>query len=328
MTSLTANAAPAPNRYPGWAAVFQRGGPTASRVSLTLSAAEPGAYGENPRVRYVLSACGPRPFDGILLTGGDARLKGAIIRGPSELTVGGTQPKRQRPLSVPDLKIHSHALGASYSLGQVDAVRVRLPASPCRIPFRPNDRTQVFVGPAVVVEGRLRSPVHRASYSPMGFRAVRQTHEWPSVGVLPLTADNNLGLFEFGGKLVGRWSRPARAYFRVTVGALNTKASVDFSRPAVSKDGSLEWSESRPFTPTARLTNADNAAFWQSLLLGASIWFALGGSVLAALTYDALKSPSAVPASRSETGTATRRRASPLELFFALVVVFLLRRRR
>src|SRR4051794_39197510 len=91
--SAAINAQPTTKSFDRWLAVVQPVGTSATQdqVRLGVEAAEPGAPGSRPELVYSVSVCGPRPFQGLLLIGGDARLTGLSSPPPttaSEIVVG------------------------------------------------------------------------------------------------------------------------------------------------------------------------------------------------------------------------------------------------
>jgi hypothetical protein len=268
VSTMTTNSTPTPRPFPGWAVVLTDGSPDASRLDLRLVAFDPGGYGRRPRVQYTVAACGAQPFRGALLLGGQARLDDLHVFGlPTPAPGGGPGESPHSTVALErNLPLQDLASGFRGRLGPVQIIRLELPAFRCRVPFARTPDEAAFLGSFVFVQGRLQGEPHRASFAPFGVVPVRQAQSWPLLGSLP-SGDNSLGEFRFGSALPGSWSRPLRSYFRLDVGTLDAKANVDFSRPPVTSATGLAWTSTTPFAASARVTNADNLAKWQTLVL-------------------------------------------------------------
>jgi MYXO-CTERM domain-containing protein len=336
LTSIAVNDAPTPRVFHGWAAVLQENAPTAARVQLAITPVIPGGYGAAPAMRYLVAACGREEFRGVLLLGGQAQLDDVRTIGPAATAGQPGAPPTPRLTTISDLRLEDTPTGEKVELGDVQAIRLTLPATRCVVPFTTDDRQDPsFFGTAVEFAGRLRGPVQRWSWTPLGIgRPPRAAQAWPLIGTLPHVNPGLLGEFRFGSKLPGRWSRASQSYFRVDVGALDAKGTLDFARPEPASATSLSWGGTRPFAAAARVTNNDNLATWQSFLLAAAIWFGIGGSVIAAFAFEFVR-----PSSRSAATTTTARPASDstsdcpapspgLTLLAVLVLAIVTRRRR
>jgi hypothetical protein len=109
--TATFNGEPSPPGFRGWVAVLERAdAPHGDQVKLTVLSLVPGTPGSHPELRYLVSVCGDHPFDGLLITGGDARL----------IDVGVLPPTLSRPVptvtDVPNLTLTFSA--ARWSWGQ------------------------------------------------------------------------------------------------------------------------------------------------------------------------------------------------------------------
>jgi hypothetical protein len=311
--------------------VLTSGSPSASQIELTLRSVAPGGYGEHPRVEYGVTACGERPFRGVLLLGGEARLRGLhpvtfpsprsddVLRAPQD---GSIALARNLPYEDASSVIHGH-------LGPVQVIQISLPAATCLPPPLAPRGQRGFSGTFAAVQGRLEGAPHRSSFAPLGLAPVRQTQSWPMLGSLQAGYDTR-SKFHFGPLLPGSWSRPLRSYFHLGIGDPDAKESVDFSRPTVLRDAGLNWIETKPFAATARVTNLDNQAKWQTLMLAATIWFGIGGSVVAALVFELMRPrrTRAAPDPPSATTAEPARPATVLELLTVALLTLAVRRRR
>jgi CRISPR-associated exonuclease Cas4 len=126
------NAQPPTRPYAGWVAVLQPPGDGPEQVELRVEALEPGALGEHPALRYTILACGNRPFEGVLLIGGQARLDHAKALGQRVPVRGGIlhYPSTRRTVTVP-----YGADEARRAAADIDAVlrTVTLQAAPPRL---------------------------------------------------------------------------------------------------------------------------------------------------------------------------------------------------
>ena len=210
-------------------------------------------------------------------------------------------PSAQRPgpigdgesvIPLPDLRtlpIRDQGTGTRTTHSPVQVFRISLPRTPCRVPFTPDASKPAFVGATVAVQGPLEGRVQRPSFAPAGLWPLRHAQSWPLMGSAPELHPNSVGAFEFGPALPGLWARPFQSYFSVGVGSLDAKAAVDFARPEPASATALSWTQSKPFQAAARVTDNDNFGRWQLAALGASVWFTLGGAVLAALAFEWLR---------------------------------------
>jgi hypothetical protein len=327
LTSIAVNDAPTPRVFHGWAVVLQKNAPSATRVQLAIAPVVPGGYGAVPAVRYSVAACGREEFHGVLLLGGQARLDDVRTVGPPG------SPPAPRPTTIRHLRLDDGPAGGPIELGDVQAIRVNLPATRCIEPFTTDDRRDpAFFGTVVELGGRLRGPVQRWSWTPLGIRRPpRAAQAWPLIGTLPNVNPGLLGVFRFGSKLPGTWSRASQSYFRVDVGALDAKGTVDFARPEPTSATSLSWVSTRPFAAAARVTNNDNLTAWQSLLLAAAIWFGIGGSVIAAFAFEFVRPSSHNPATTAlpaSGGTSNCTPPASWLVMLAIVVSAIVTRRR
>jgi hypothetical protein len=109
------------------------------------------------------------------------------------------------------------------------------------------------------------------------------------VGSVPGRPSSFRGIYRFDGGLAGSWFRSPQTYFKVDVGGVTAKATVDFARPILADVSALSWSQPTPFAGIARVTNADNLAKWQSVLTFTTIWLGIGGSLLAAFLFETFR---------------------------------------
>ncbi len=292
LATLTLNSTPVPPEFDGWAAIFVRDKPSTSRTFLNIVPLEPGGYGAHPRVAYNISACGRRPFVGLLMLQGDARL-----REPTSSPGNENSENRELTLlpQVTRLSIQDLSFDARLAASRLQVWRIRLPQMACRFPFQPESDAPPFVGTAAGVSGRLEGRLVRHSFAPLGLAPVRHTQSWPLLGQILGLGPQDLGAFRFGPPLQGEWARVPQSYYRLSVGSLDAKATVDFARPAPSNSEELSWTRSVAFTAKARVTNLDNLGLWQTIAVVGGIWLGIGGSILATLIYEATQRPVDAP---------------------------------
>jgi hypothetical protein len=339
--SMTVNSIPTPREFDGWIAVLQQGRSRASQVKVSVSPEMPGGSGNAPVLRYAVATCGPMPFQGALLVGGAARLRGLHVIAPPA-PVSGPSPTANGESIGPirNLKMLDVPTGSFQTYRDVQAIRLALPASTC---VGASPASGNFLGAAAVVEGHARAPVEVQARGPLGlWSAPRSTESWPYLGVLPGIDTNDGGEFRFlHGLHGGPWSKP-RSTFSVSVGGLTEKATVDFARPTPSTSTALEWEQPVPFAAIARVTNAEALGSWQNYLVAASIALAVGASLVAAIALrharprrlrasdDDFRQPAASESFREER---SNRGSVPLLAFTSVLVLGLLwperfRRRR
>ena len=111
--------------FRGWVMVLVPSGDASHKVGLQLRAREPGAPGATPSVSLQVVACGEKPFRGMLLLGGDARLRGLHMVLPPG---GRAQPPREVEV------LHDVAFGENVPLPRTEAVLANVPAS-CDVPM-------------------------------------------------------------------------------------------------------------------------------------------------------------------------------------------------
>jgi hypothetical protein len=316
--SITIDGVATPGPAEGWIAVLQRGENASSEVNLTILPVTAGAVGPSPEVQIAASVCGPKAFEGALLLGGKSRLRRLRVLSPPAPIDGPSPTRPGHPIvETRDLRFLDASTQAFVTEGSVQVVRLALPAIHCAVPFTPNARQPGFVGAAAVVTGSMSLRVQNRWKAPLNlWPGPRLAQTWPYIGALPFISTRDLGEYRFVQGLSGRWSRPARSYFGVDVGALKNQASVDAARPSLASSTELSWSSSEPFAATARLTITDELRWWQSALIVATIWLAVGGSLLAALLLELLRSPE--PAAHVSPITATEQQAPGRRRFSAI----------
>jgi hypothetical protein len=279
--SMTVNSLPTPREFDGWIAVLQQGRSRASQVTVSISPEIPGGSGDAPALRYAVAACGPTPFQGALLVGGAARLRGLHVTAPPAPVSGPAPTRHGEPIGpIRNLKMLDVATGSYLTYRDAQLIRLALPASAC---VGTSPASGSFLGAAAVVAGHARAPVEVQARGPLGlWTAPRSTESWPYLGGLPGIDSNNAGEFRFLHGLHGQWSKP-RSSFSVSVGALAEKTTVDFARPTPSTSTALEWEQPEPFAAIARVTHAEALGSWQNYLVAASIALAVGASFVAAI---------------------------------------------
>lgn len=281
--SLTIDSTPTPASFNGWIVVLEQGSNPASRVNVSIAPDSPGGAGDTPRLRYLVAACGPTPFRGALLLGGNARLdnlQAVIPPAPSSKRDSGRPGETAHAIRT--LKMLDVSTGRLHTYSDVQVVRLALPATACA---PPGGEEANFFGAVKVVAGDAGQAVAAHSHGPLAiWTGPRSTQTWPYIGALPGVDPHSLGEFRFvQGLNKGAWLRPPGSRFNVDVGSLTEKAMVDFARPAPSSSTSLSWSRSEPYAAIARLTDTSSLGSWQTYLVLATIALTIGASSIAAL---------------------------------------------
>lgn len=290
--SYTINEEPSLAPFPGWIALLQSDKSPSSRSQVDLTISKDSDRVENhPELSYVVAACGQRPFRGVLILGGAARLRlpknHATIRGPDGASAAA--------VDIRDLQLFSVSSGSKVNLGHVQLYRLAIPAVRCATRFAPTLANPPFYGAALIATGYAGGPAAHDVPRPWWQRwnGLRSSETWPLLGTFPGVSLNDLGDFEGVTGLTGTWVRPAQEYLRVTGGSLLNEASVDFARPALSSSsGELTWESTSPFAAFDRVSDTDAVAAWQQGLIFATIWMAIAGSLAAALVLE-VRSPGA-----------------------------------
>lgn len=292
--------------YPGWIAVLQPSHEAIpEQVEISVEALQPGAPGDHPALKYTVLVCGDRPFRGVLLIGGQARLDHAVVvdaRGVSsaDTTVAGAP----RLDDLPNITIGQGA--ASWDLGPVQLLRVAIDQLiPCARAASSEQPLQVGTGE--MVGGLARAPVQRTARF-FGLSGPRSSQVWPLVGRFPEASPNALGDFRGVRGLSGSWIVPPTLHNRVSIGSLAARASLDLAVPPLTDTSRLVWNSFLPLRPTVRLTDVDEMAAWQQRLVVAGIFLGIGGSLLASLLFECTRPK---PPGESLT-VGTVRTATPL----------------
>lgn len=326
LTSMTLNSTPAPREFDGWAAVFTQAADTGSRVLFTIDAITPDGRGAHPVVDYGISACGRKPFTGVLVLAGDARINA------SEGAPSGEGSSLALVPGLTRLTIADEGNGSRAVAEGVQVFRVKLDPERCLFAYRPDLAAPPFNGLTVVLRGPLRGRTVHDGFAPLGLWPVRQTQSWPLLGQVPVFARADHGAFRFGSRLPGRWFRPFQSYVGLNVGRLRGKTLVDFARPEPIEPDAFAWAGAKPIAVQARVTDSDHLNRWQTLALASGIWLGIGGSILATVALELLRRDRrALGAPRSEAPVAAdrprRRPAREVLLGLGLVACVLAARR-
>jgi hypothetical protein len=257
--------------FRGWVMVLVPSSDTSHKVGLSLRARDPGAPGATPSVSLEVLACGEKPFRGMLLLGGDARLRGLTVILPPG---GRAQPPR--PVNV----LHDVGLDENVPLPKTEAVTFTLSRlEGCIRGVGPG-----ALGTPIVFEGDLLARI-KHTVAVFGAVGPRQTQSWPTVGQVPWMSPQDLGAFTLPNA-TGDWIRPNQFEAAVSVGSLTNRAQVEVSRPPVTGATDLRWQSNSAITATARVVDIDSQSQWQTALTAAAIGFGIGGSLLAALLFE------------------------------------------
>jgi len=198
--------------------------------------------------------CGDRPFHGVLLIGGQARLDHAMVvdqRGVSsaDMTVAGAP----RLDDLPNITIGQDT--ASWDLGPAQLLHVTIDQlTPCARAASAEQPLQAGTGE--MVGGLARAPVQRpARY--FGLSGPRSSQVWPLVGRFPEVSPNVLGEFRGIRGLSGSWMVPPTLHNQVSIGSLAARVSLDLAVPPLTDTSRLVWNSFFPLRPAVRLTDVD-----------------------------------------------------------------------
>lgn len=283
LISLTVNGQPSTRQFDGWIAVLQpTDAPMNDQVGLYVSPVVPGAPGAHPALDYTVAACGPHPFSGALLIGGNARLSDL-----SQVELAGPHSVQSPIHNLPDLEIGDEATDQILNLGSAQLVDLAFPtAIPCY--STPGSSSSSVSGVAQEFTGYADASVQNR-WALAWWGSPRQSQEWPLLGEFPGTDTHDLGGFEDITGLTGSWSRPLQESLSVSVGSLTDETSVDIALPASTDPLGLGWTMWAPFQPSAQLTDTNAMARWQEMLVYAGIALGLGGGLLASLLFEWLR---------------------------------------
>ncbi|MBY8855383.1 hypothetical protein K7711_02735 [Nocardia sp. CA2R105] len=278
VVSMIINAQPSTRPFAGWVAVLQPDDePMVDHVGLIVEPWVPGAPGTHPGLTYSVVVCGDRPFHGILVIGGDARL--TDLRQSGLTSIG---PDRPAGHDIPDLVVDDIGFGKRLDLGETQIVDFDFASvEPCL----PTSPTPSISGVAARFTGTAGASIQR-HWNFGWWSAPRQSQAWPRIGALGGSPPGDLGSFVGVTGLSGSWGRPPMETFRVDVGTLTAQTSVDAALPASTEPMGLGWEMSSPFQPSARLTDTSALGRWQPTLVIASILLGLGGGVLATQLFE------------------------------------------
>jgi hypothetical protein len=287
--------------YPGWIAVLQPSHEAIpEQVELSVEALYPGAPGDHPALKYTVLACGDRPFHGVLLIGGQARLDHAVV--VDQLGVSSadtTAAVAPRLDDLPDITIEQDA--ASWDLGPAQLLHVAIDQlTPCTRAASAEQPLQLGTGE--MVGGLARAPVQRTARY-FGLSGPRSSQVWPLVGRFPEVSPNDLGEFHGIRGLSGPWMVPPTLHNKVSIGSLAARVSLDLAVPPLTDTSDLVWNSFSPLRPAVRLTNVDVMAAWQQRLVVAGIFLGIGGSLLASLLFEWARPKQ--PGESSTVGTVT-----------------------
>jgi hypothetical protein len=238
--SATVNGEPPTSPNSGFVTLLQSVGSNFSQdqVKLMAVATVPGGPGQKPSVSYDLAVCGSRPFSGMLLMGGEARL--SRLSGSPALGVRNAEASSDFE-NLPDLTLQDEGTGTTIDLGPVQAVSLKMPSpGKCASAYSTKQPEPLFLGQAQIISGRAAAPVQR-QWQLGWWDGPRTSEEWPLIGNLPGIRNQDLGAFLALDGLHGTWVRPIRQYNTVSAGDLQADASVDQARPELASDTDLDW---------------------------------------------------------------------------------------
>jgi hypothetical protein len=308
--SVTINGEPSTTPFQGFVALLQSTAASQQdQVTLIVDPQTPGGAGLHPSLSYVVAVCGSKPFQGVLLIGGDARL--SHLRGSPALGTSNANGQSSSK-NLPDLKFLVEGPRTNLDLGPVQTVHLTISQPPrCKYAYARNHAPpSPLLGQAQVIMGQAAAPVQR-QWRLGWWSGPRTSQSWPLIGSLPGVPFNELGVFHAVAGLTGAWLRPERPYFVVNVGSLTARAILEQARPQTSKASELDWEGTQPVQPVAVYTDTISMGTLQNWLVAAGIFLGIGGSLLASLLYDwaRLKRPPDPP--RGPSRKHPNNRATP-----------------
>jgi hypothetical protein len=283
--SATVNGQPSTEPFDGWAAVLEQDGVGVfgddREVLLSAEVSQPTVEDERPQLTYSVVACGSRPFQGMLVLGGNARVTDARPSPPNRLEI----------VEVSDFAIQDPVTGSDIELGDVQVLEIDLRDLPACLPrssLAEDDMS--FAGVAEGVVGFAQAPIER-TWQLGWWAGPRTTQTWPLVGTFPGVPVSVRGVFEGARGLTGSWTIPTER-FQVSGGGVSPSSDIDVARPDLESDTHLSWTSLVPFSPTARLTDVEAMSAWQQGLVAATIALGIGGSLLASVFFDLVRGTS------------------------------------
>ena len=299
--SLTVNGVPSTTPFSGFVTVLQPAATSISQdqIKLIASPLVPGGPGQHPGLSYAVAVCGPQPFRGVLLIGGDARL--SHLKATPALGNSATEDSGAR--NLPSLTILDEGSDAELDLGPVQAIRFTMNhPEKCVSRYAADEQPPpTFLGQSQVITGQPAAPVQRLWH--LGWwSGPRNSQSWPLIGNLPGISPNDLGEFQALTGLSGAWNRPLRQYTTVSAGGLLPRAIVDQAQPQLASSTVLNWDSAQPIEPSATVTDTASMNIWQNWLVAAGIFLGIGGSLLASLLYDWARPRSTDPQQSSSAG--------------------------
>jgi len=274
--SVTVNALPPLQPYPGWLAVLE---PVSELSEQVLLKVQSDAVGGHPLVSYTVVACGSRPYTADLLIGGAARLDG-IQPFPPQFAALSPPLRVQR---LPGLVL---GYGGAVDYGPVQLIHVSLPPVACA-PATAGHGAAGFDGAAEGVEGLAAAPIQQSWRGPWGWwHGPHAEQAWPLTGALPQTTA--YGAFTGLSGLSGSWVRPDAA---IEISALSPSLdqTIDSAIPAPSDPQVASWTGTDGMNPVARLTSTSSVALLQDWIVVFAVGLGIGGGMLASLLFEWLR---------------------------------------
>ena len=120
--SATINGQPSTSPFGGFVVLLQAAGRfSQDQVKLEATPLVPGGPGQRPTLSYQVTVCGNKPFSGLLLIGGDARL--SHLQGTPALGDRTATAETSRQ-DLPDLSFLDESAGVPFDLGPVQAIPI------------------------------------------------------------------------------------------------------------------------------------------------------------------------------------------------------------
>lgn len=287
--TATINGLPPYHPFPGWVAVLQPSSErSGDKVDLEVTS---DATAGHPLVGYTVAVCGPHPYRGELLIGGEAELTEDIRAFPTP-PAGVTEPTLHR---LPDLML-KFAGQPSFDLGAVQALPIRLGyVPPCVV----TSGGQFGGGSAQGIAGLISAAIEQHWNAPFRlWSGPVASQAWPLTGTLPWLLSGEVGQFTAVTGLRGSWDLAFPQYVHVHNIYLPLTDTINSAVPVTTDPGTLDWRNSSWIRPLARLTNINYLSTLQTEAAICLVCFGVAGAWLASLTFawlDPRRSRAAAP---------------------------------
>jgi hypothetical protein len=287
--SVTVNGLPS---YPraGWVVVLDPGFKLTPDVVQLLVQAR--TVGGQTRAAYDVVVCGPRPFSGDLLMGGNAQFT-KLLPNPAIPPFIASRVQIIHDLSFRYSAVTGVGItgvGGMVNLGNVQLAHISLPAVNACPPGSSGQNPGLPGGSAQGVAGITAGPVQQTWAGPWGWwHGPHASQSWPLTGALPGVPPSTSGEFIASSGLSGDWFRPLAEYNEVSANGGAGGWSIDSTVPSSSGPYPLVWQSRSPISPTAQLTDSPSLALLQDWVVIFAVMFGIAGSMLAGLFLEWLR---------------------------------------